>query len=907
MAITLSAKAQLLLSKRNVETQLIMEIDGIDTIFGSIDVLEIANYGDPGLTYGQPGVVYGGSYVSQNSKPYISLSGSSNTISQQLNQDKGSAQSVASMNIELIDFNGEVTEIISPSIILPDILGVKSRVYLNFAGGSHPEDSILIHRGIISDVETSPASVKLTVANPEKQKQQKIFIKQSTDVTSLVLYNSKVIAGIYFKRRSDITQNVSITIVDTGTTAGAEIVTVVGAAITIDIDNGVSTASQIKKKLIESAAAMELVSVRVENDVAQNIAALQFLTTDTTVNVTSTDGFLLPDGTGKLRTYIKVSDEIIEYTGLTATSFTGCTRAQLDTIGSDHNIEANVDSFYRIQGSCIDIALWIMLSNATSPYQDNLEVSSFNKVTPTENIVGAVMFSEYDIQEKLGLVIGDKITTIGAINGSNNLSAVEIIDFGQNDYGSYILTGSTTVYEDASTALAGVISKYNVLPEGLGMTPDDVDVFQHELIKTRYVSSLPDLDIYIKDTVDAKDWLTSEIYFPSGLYTLPRKARASCSIVVPPVADQQIFKLDDTTLTEASKIKPLRSISKAFYNSVVFKYEQDSLEDKFLRAKVNYSADSQNRIKNVGNRVLTVTSAGLRDTAETDTLIRTNSRRLLERYQFAAEIIPNLKPLYKEALAIEVGDVVIFGSEELKISDISRGDRNFTPKLYEVSNKELNFKTGSIVISLLSTNFSLDGRYGIISPNSYIGVGSTNTDIIITNSFNTQPTEKEKNKWTPYIGQTIRVRNTTFSIDEETTLVGFDPANDNKMIVSPALSFTPTAGMLIDSPAYPDSTDPEINSLWKLLHCYFDPQVLVVSGASNTVFDVGAGDIGKFTVGSIIRIHNMDFTIDSVERTVSNINVNQITVNDSLGFTPAAGQFIELIGFKDGGLPYRIL
>jgi hypothetical protein len=910
MAITLSAKAQLLLEKRNVQNQIILEIDGVNELFGSIEVLELADYGDEGLVYGMEGVVYGGAYTSINSRPYISLSGSSNTISQQLNPDKGSAQSVTSMQIELIDFNGEITELITPDIVLPEILGVKARVYLNFEGGAHPEDSILIHRGIITDVESAPASVKFSISNPEKQKQQQIFVKQSTTLTQDLKFNSKIVADIYFKQKTDVTGTVTVNVIDTGVTAGNEIVTVLGTAITIDIEDGVSTANQIKAKLIESAQAMDLVSIQVlsgQGGVAQNITgSAQSMETDLVVNVVSTEGFITGDGDGRLRTYVQINDEIIEYTGLTSTTLTGCTRAQLNTIGATHSTDDDVDTFYRLQGNCIDLALWVMMGKSVQPYQENFAVKAYTQVEPTTNIVGAIMFDYFDVQEKFGLVVGDMITTTGSVNPSNNVTQEPIIGFGKNDFGSYVLTNITTVLEPVSTAVASFSSKYYVLDEGLGMSPDDVDVARHEEIKERHFSDLPDLDIYIKDTItDAKSWLAEEIYLPAGLYTLPRKARSSVNKITPPIADQKIFTLDDTTLTEASKIKPVRSISKNFYNAVVFKYEQDSLEEKYLRAKVNYSTESQARIKNVGNKVLTIESAGLRDVPATETIIRTNSRRILERYQFAAEFIPQLKPLYKEALTIEVGDVVIFGSPELKVSDVTTGTRQFEPRLYEAQNKSLNFKTGAITIDLLSTNFEVDGRYGIISPNSYVDTGSSTTNIFITRSFNTGATEKEKDKWSPYIGQTIRVRNTDFTFDEETTLIGFDPTNDAVMIVSPALSSAPTAGMLIDTPEYDLGNDNTVNSYWKLLHCFFDPNVLVTVGNSATSFDVSGGDIGKFIEGAIVRVHSADYTVDSVETFVSNITGNTITVNDSLGFTPSAGYEVDLIGFLDGGLPYR--
>ena len=79
----------------------------------------------------------------------------------------------------------------------------------------------------------------------------------------------------------------------------------------------------------------------------------------------------------------------------------------------------------------------------------------------------------------------------------------------------------------------------------------------------------------------------------------------------------------------------------------------------------------------------------------------------------------------------------------------------------------------------------------------------------------------------------------------------------------------------------------------------------MVSGASDLSFDVGAGDIGKFSPGQLILIHNDSFAIESPEVEVDLVGGTTVTVKTSLGFTPAAGQTVELIGFADGGGPFR--
>lgn len=816
MAINLSVTAQLLLEKRNLTPNIILEIEGVDDyLFGAIDIEKFALYGDSGLVYGLEGLVYGGLIVDERSRDYISLSGSTNTLSQQLLQDKGSAQSITTLNLDLLDTEGLLSRLITPGEILPEIMGVKCRVYLNFLGGAHPQDSILVHRGIISKVSSSPASVQFVISSPERQKRQKLFI-QGNAVLSL----------------------------------------------------GVNTIV-------------------------------------TTIPVLTTEGFFLPADSGTLKTYIQIDDEIIEYTGLTDTSFTGCIRGSLGTTAATHDSESDAQSIYRLADDCIDLALKLMLSGGDLVYATE-SVKQFNYYTPTDFSGGIIFFNYYDIKEKRGFVIGDKINIVNSGAG-NNVSNKTILDYGKNDYGSWVVVDHVFTNEFDGPADCEFISKYNVLSDGCGMTPEDVDVDQHEDLKTRFTSNLANYVFYIKETLNGEEFLPKQVYFPSGFYSLPRKSKSSIGITVPPIADQNIVFLNETNVEKPSQLKPERSIDNSFYNSVLFKFEKDPVDDRYLRGKVNYSGDSLTRIKNIGNKPLEVISDGLREGDGTDTLIRISSRRLLERYQFAAEKISSVQVFSKAGFTVEVGDVVVFGSPELKMTDITRGDREFEPKLYEVVNKSLNIKTGRVNLDLLSTAFELDGRYGIISPASYVGTGSTTINIKVIDSFSTISPKKEKDKWRDYIGETILIHSPDWTYNEETTLVRVNPIDDYAFEVSPALPSPPLAGYIIDVPVYDTGTESSLNAKFKLIHCFMCPQVPVVSGASSTVFDVDSGDIGKFHVGSIIRVHNFDYSVDSIEVEITDITSNTITVNTSLGFTPSSSEVVDLIGFNDRGLPYRYI
>lgn len=82
-------------------------------------------------------------------------------------------------------------------------------------------------------------------------------------------------------------------------------------------------------------------------DLATTTLAASLTDTDTTVQVYNTSAFdLVAHGTSYSDApsatvgYIRVDDEIIRYTGKTATTFTGCTRGVLNTRAAVHNVDA---------------------------------------------------------------------------------------------------------------------------------------------------------------------------------------------------------------------------------------------------------------------------------------------------------------------------------------------------------------------------------------------------------------------------------------------------------------------------------------------------------------------------------------------------------------------------------------
>lgn len=635
----------------------------------------------------------------------------------------------------------------------------------------------------------------------------------------------------------------------------------------------------------------------------------------TTIPVTSNANFLLPTtATSTLTgdsitfsTYCKIEDEIINYTTQGTNTLTGATRAQFATIAASHNSGTSVAPWYRLQGNAIDLALSIMLSSADNIYyKTGIDIANFG--IDAEGNVGTntIFFAGIDVTTKLGFNVGDYLTTTGATNAGNNFTLRTITSIDIDANGSVVtVNGSALTLEANTSAVASIKSQYNLLPDGLGLGNHQVDIAEYERIYTLFNGSIPTYDFYITETVNAKEFIEKEILFPANLFALPKKGKISVGVVSPPLAIATLPRLNSDNVTKPDTIRIKRAIGKYFYNTVIYKYNYDAVEtNKPLTGLIVVDEDSKAQIP-VGTKAITIASKGMRNDANTSTILDINSRRILSKYKYAAEAI-TLNVFYGIGFNIDVGDIVYFGDTDLNLPDTVNGVRGFSPRLCEVIDKKMNIFQGTVQLTIIDTSYLTNGRYGIISPSSIVGTGSTTTNIIITDSYSTTFPDIEKNKWQDYIGQNLYIHDDTYTTTYSTKLLGFDPSNNYSMIVSP-MSGSPTAGMIVDIAFYPMTTVASDNELLKNIFVFTDPSVAVVSGVSSTEFVVGAGDISKFLVGQTIILHNVDWSSYSSEVKISQINTNNIVVDRTLGFTPSSSYTVELIGYKDGGNSYRFL
>jgi hypothetical protein len=615
---------------------------------------------------------------------------------------------------------------------------------------------------------------------------------------------------------------------------------------------------------------------------------------ETTINSSTTSGFLPP--LDSLVSYVRVNDEIIKFESTSSTEFLTCTRAQFGTIEADHELDGDIESFYVINGKPFETSLKILLSSDEEFFATR-SAPRFVQIEPALNITNSIFFDNFNIQETLGLVFGDIVVISGAAEVANNVTTT-ITGFGVSSLGSYITVSADLVVEVESSASVSFKSQYNVLNFGCGLKSYQVDIEQFESLDLLVGSAFPSLSIYVKDTINASDFLDKELFFPFGIYSVPRKGRVSCNVTVPPIASANTRVLNETNITNAASLSVERTTNQRFYNAIVYKFSLNALDDRFLSARITQSAVSTNRVK-VGNKFLTIESSGLRDEVSIQNFLDTQARRFLDRYQFGAEKI-GIETNFKTGFPIEVGDTVILEAEALKLSDSKTGSRNFAPRVMEVTNKSINLKSGDVKLEVTDTGYSTNARYGTWAPSSIIQSEPSSGILRLQPSYSTSLSGSDSEKWRDYVGQKVIIRDSDWNDVQETTLVEVIETRPNEIRINPPVSNSFT-DYIVDVPPYQDPIARD-GRLYKALHCSWTrlDEIFDVAIDPNS-FEVA--DASLYRVGNEIRIRDELYT-RTFDSTILSINGNIITIREAPPFGFFAGDVVDFVGFGDGGNYY---
>lgn len=492
---------------------------------------------------------------------------------------------------------------------------------------------------------------------------------------------------------------------------------------------------------------------------------------------------------------IRIGDEIMKYTGTFTgpDEFVGLTRGYLGTIAASHDVNADVETFFIFEGNPIDIALRMMLSGPDAYHSSGIAAGKIGYDEAGNVVANAVYVPNVNLVVDYGLRVGD---TVLFTSGPNNGVICNVFSVVVESDGSYFISDMPLVSQLEATSTLSIRSRYNTMVTGLGMSPLDVDIDQFEQIKDKYVS-LDTMKIYVRDTIEAKDFIEKELLLPVACYNLPRKAKSSVGYTAEPLPGTDTVVLNESNIKNPSKVIVRRSVAKNFFNTILYQFDEQVLYEKFSTAVVSIESGSVDRIP-VGAKTLEIKSKGLRSSLGGVATSSTSGRRKLSRYGYGAEYIENIEVLFSTGFSVEIGDVVLLDSTNMSMVNSKTGDRTAFQRLYEVSNKSIDVKTGAIKLSLVDTRFSNSNRYGTISPASYVDSVIDARTVIIKPSFNSRFGLDEWRKWA--VGYSVVFRNSSYTV--ESAPITISKIVGNKIFFASDISITPAANYVMEFSKY---------------------------------------------------------------------------------------------------------
>lgn len=639
-----------------------------------------------------------------------------------------------------------------------------------------------------------------------------------------------------------------------------------------------------------------------------------------TIPTVNSSGFLLPvqqpsgGYDAGVTCYALIGSELIQLanSGHTQTSLVATARGARGTVAGAHLVNDPIESRMELTGNALDLALKTMLSGFAGPFETGVSVTALGVVTDTNlpTALNAVCLGASDnAVDHYGLALGDWVTISGSTAGNDG--TYRVAQFGDNfEFPNTILylDADLTPEVPAPTVTLSFRSQYDTLPveAGLKIHPKFVDVASFESYRANYFSGTENtLEFFLSEQTSGKEFIERELFAPLGAYSLTRYGRLSIGYTRPPLPGQNLVFLDATNVVEPVAISQQRGLNtRKFFNEI--QYEYDYADATSAYQKVIRSIDTES-LSLIGIRnMLPIQARGVKTLYGGGILANRTSLRLLSRYRRAALIV-SLKTLWKTGSLIEAGDVVVLTDNgDLKITSLSTGERTYGQGLFEVIDRTIDVKTGSVSLKLVNgLESNLSDRYGTISPASLVSATNTTyTQIELKKSFGNAG-QYEGTKWADYVGLQVRVRDASFSNVATATLVELSETNPNLMTVTPALPFLPGENYVVELVEYDDST---AQSLAKLLHAYQSPTVTATSAPTAGAFTVGAGDVSKFWVNAPIVFYSSDHSSVSSEGAVTDITGTTISYSGASGWAGSIGDRVELIGFAgDEGGPYRLI
>jgi hypothetical protein len=683
----------------------VVEIEDSPYLFSLVTTYTKIRYGDPDINYGD-GYVYGGYRVLDNVKPYLSIE-SNLKLSQKIEPEQGRG-SAGSMSLVFVDVNGFMTNFISPGKVLDEPIGGKQvKVWVGYAqSSSFKEDYFVVFRGYITATKVTPTKVimELTDANI-KRKQQAFYTGKS---------NIRSIAHNFLPTDVNTTSD-TITIPNHGFQQGY-IVQFSGASLANPLTSG--TDYYVTGPTTNTFALSTTLNGPTLNLLTQGVGTQSVALTDigpyaTVIPLNATEGFSVPitgpDGTydTTIKTYVQIGDESMLYSlpsQITTDTIT-VVRGSRGTAAVNHAVDDDVSNSVEIQDNLITASLKMMLSGWGTPWKSSVQIRSFGATDDPllGNLPAAIVLPDgVSAIEDYGLAPGDFIYVTGS--GSND-GTYTVLQFEEaRGYpNNVIVTNEPTTVELSTLGVMALRSQYDTYPVNCGsqLRPTDVDVPRWQNIQRNFVFQNDcTFRVFITSPISVKEFIEKEFLLPAGCYGITRFGRIAVSATKPPVAGEELVVLGVENVINPQNIMISRSsTTRTFYNEVQYYYD---FNDQGEATSVAATLDSNSISLTTISSVLPINSLGLKTDLGAATFIQRRGLFILRRYQDIAVTV-QLQTNWQAGSVIQVSDIVaLYDDGTLKLSNLQTGERDLGVQLYEVINWELDIKSGTANLTLLT-------------------------------------------------------------------------------------------------------------------------------------------------------------------------------------------------------------
>jgi hypothetical protein len=896
------------------QLNVVLEIEGLPFYISLLPAYKKIRYGDP-ISYGDPGLVYGSLVKRDDVYPYLSVN-SSLSISQKVEPEQGRG-SASVMSFEFIDYQGFMTKVVSSGQYLDEFLGGKMiKVWVGYQNSSFKEDYFVVFRGYATGVSSTPTKIMVQCTDAFYKLKQQDFLLPKT----LVRAHSE-----------NFTQS-NVDVLSYINPPGGNLLQndmVVNFYNPLGLPSGLTSADfyvvQADSTKFRVSTTQGGLYVTISSSWAGTTACTMKNTgpTSTYIPVIKTDGLtnkvLGPDGTidSSLKTYVRIDDEFMEYQkDAFGADFITVSRGAQGTIPVGHDVGVDTLNQVILEDNILLLSLRMMLSGWNGPWINNIQLYAINDTGDPITGIEANVFvlpDGLDAVESYGLAVGDYLYLTGSLAGNDGTYTVRNIGNARGYPNNLIFVskvgGGNTNLENPFPGTMAIRSQYDTWPTNCGMQlrTTDVDVTDYQYNYDVFASQVDNtFRLLIKEPVNAKETIEKEFLLPAGAYGVTRFGRISCVFTAPPIAGDNLQILNLDTIIDPQNITITRAINnRRYWSEIQHFFDYNLLTDNALSLVARLDTDSLNRF--TVSQVLPIQARGLRTDLGAQSFVNRRAQYLLNRYNNVAQEI-KIKTNWKTASLLQAGDSIgLYDKGTLHLSNFNTGQRDLGFQLYEIIDWALDIKTGTATLTLLSTaNYQVSDRFATIAPSSLVDAGSTPTQIRIKDSFGAKYPDNESQKWVQIVGDLISVHSEDYTTYEEVQLLSVDPID--KFVLNVAgLSFTPSAGMIVDCASYPTTTDPNDQFRTKLLYDSLSPTVAVVTGTSQTVFDVSAPDAAKFNIGLTVVVRNDNWSVASPECAVLSVVGTTVTLATPLGFIPDNTYFVDGIGFKDGLGFYRAL